>query len=78
MVCSIVKKSFRTHLRSIKPVDPAYLFSRRQNSIFKILINRLFWRDDFENQFIKNHSMTTTKMLHKFDSKLISPTLKTC
>ena len=41
---------FRIHLRPIRRYS-AYLFSKSANSIFKILINCLVWRDNFENWF---------------------------
>ena len=65
--CSVVEKFFRIHLRHIRRLHNAYFVSKSENSIFKILIDWSFWRDDFENQF---KIITTTKNVTKFDSKL--------
>ena len=55
---------FRINLRPIRRFYGAYFFSKSANSIFKILIDCPFWKDDFENRFL-NHSMTTTKNVTK-------------
>ena len=39
----------------------AYLFSKSANVIFKILLDGSFLRDDFENWFLKNYSITAAK-----------------
>ena len=39
----------------------AYLFIKSANSILKILIDCSFLRNDFENQFLRNYSIATTK-----------------
>ena len=61
----ILELFFRIHLRPIRRFYGAYLFSKSANSIFKILIDCPFWRDDFENRFIKNYSIRTMKNVTK-------------
>jgi len=58
--CSITEKFFRIHLRPMRLVYGAYLYSKSANSIYKILIDCPFWRDDFENWFYLNYSITPT------------------
>ena len=52
---------FRNHLRPMRGFYGAYLFSKSANSNFKILIDCSFLRDDFENRFLKNYLISTTK-----------------
>ena len=61
--CSIVEKFVRNHLRPIRRFYGAYLLSKSANS--NIRIDCSFWRDDFENRFIKKYSITTTKNVEK-------------
>ena len=42
---SIIETFFRIHLRPIRRLYGAYLFSKSANAIFKILIDRPLWRD---------------------------------
>ena len=65
LTCSIIENFFRIHLRPIRRFYGAYLFSKSANAIFKILIDCPFWRDDFENRFFFNYSMTTRKNVTK-------------
>ena len=49
------------HFKPMRRFYGVYLFSKRANSIFEILIECSFLRDDFENWFLKNYSITTAK-----------------
>ena len=69
--CSIIENFFRLHLRPMRCFYDGYFFSKSANAIFKILIDCPFCRDDFENRFYLNYSMTTKKNVIKFYSKLI-------
>ena len=60
-------------MRPMRPMRPMrgfaseQLFSKSANSIFKIPLDCLFWKDDFENWFIKklfhNEDKNVTKTL---------------
>ena len=52
-------------MRPIIRFNGAYLFSKSENSVFKILLHCPFWRDDFENRFFLIYSITTTKNVTK-------------
>ena len=51
----------RNHLRPFLRFYGAYFFSESANSILKILTDCSFLRNDFENQFLRNYSIATTK-----------------
>ena len=53
-------------LRHIPLFYGACLFRKSAISIFKILIDCPFWRDDFENLFNKNYSKRKKKNVTKF------------
>ena len=50
---------FGIHLRPLRRFWGAYLFSKSANSIFKILIDCSFWRDDFLKLFKKCNKIST-------------------
>ena len=47
------REFFRIYLRPLRRFYGAYLLSKTANSILKILIDRSFLRDDFENRFLE-------------------------
>ena len=55
----LLRRFFRIPLRNIPLFYGAFLFRKSAISIFKILIDCPFWRDDFENLFNKNYSKKT-------------------
>ena len=71
-VNEVVETFFRNHLRPIRSFYGAYLFSKSANSIFKILIDCSFSGDDFKKRYSTNYSITTTKNVVKFCTKLKS------
>ena len=67
-----MEKSFRNPLRPMIRFYDAYLFSKRANLNFKILIDCLFLTDDYENSFLKSYSIMTKKNEIKIYNKLNS------
>ena len=55
----------RNHLRPMRRFYGAYLLSKTANSIFKNSHRSFFFKDDFENRFLKIYSITTTKNVVK-------------
>ena len=61
-----ITRFYSAYLRTITRFYSVYLFSKSANSIIKILIDCIFWVDDFENQFYEKYSKTTKKNAAKF------------
>ena len=71
--CRIKDEGFRIkdvglRMKELRSIRCSYLFSKSAKSIFKILIEYPFWRDDFENPFYKHHSKTTNKNCDKIST----------
>ena len=58
---SIVEKFFRIHIRPMRRFYGAFMFSKNLQRTQICL----FWSNDVENRFLKNHSLTTMKNVKK-------------